>query len=30
MGFGGSWGSTPGLAYAIEHPDRVSERVLWA
>lgn len=28
--FGASWGSTLGLAYAIEHPDRVSELVLWA
>jgi proline iminopeptidase len=27
--FGGSWGSTLGLAYAIEHPSRVSELVLW-
>jgi proline iminopeptidase len=27
--FGGSWGSTLGLAYAVEHPDRVSELVLW-
>lgn len=26
--FGGSWGSTLGLAYAIQHPDRVSELVL--
>ena len=28
--FGGSWGSTLGLAYAVHHPDRVSELVLWA
>jgi proline iminopeptidase len=28
--FGASWGSTLGLAYAVEHPDRVSELVLWA
>lgn len=27
--FGGSWGSTLALAYAIEHPARVSELVLW-
>lgn len=27
--FGGSWGATLGLAYAVEHPDRVSELVLW-
>jgi proline iminopeptidase len=27
--YGGSWGSTLGLAYAVEHPDRVSELVLW-
>ncbi|MET0525438.1 MAG: prolyl aminopeptidase [Nocardioides sp.] len=27
--FGGSWGSTLGLAYAVEHPDRVTELVLW-
>ncbi|WP_329522490.1 prolyl aminopeptidase [Spirillospora sp. NBC_01491] len=26
--FGGSWGSTLGLAYAQEHPDRVTELVL--
>jgi len=26
--FGGSWGSTLGLAYAIEHPNRVTELVL--
>jgi proline iminopeptidase len=26
---GGSWGSTLALAYAEEHPDRVSEIVLW-
>ncbi|RYP87125.1 prolyl aminopeptidase [Nocardioides guangzhouensis] len=28
--FGGSWGSTLGLTYAVHHPDRVSELVLWA
>ncbi|HEY2271130.1 MAG TPA: alpha/beta fold hydrolase, partial [Jatrophihabitantaceae bacterium] len=28
--FGASWGSTLGLAYAVTHPDRVSELVLWA
>ena len=28
--FGASWGSTLGLAYAIEHRERVSELVLWA
>jgi pimeloyl-ACP methyl ester carboxylesterase len=27
--FGGSWGSTLGLAYAVEYPSRVSELVLW-
>jgi len=27
--FGGSWGSTLGLAYPVEHPARVSELVLW-
>jgi proline iminopeptidase len=27
--FGGSWGSTLALAYAVEHPCRVSELVLW-
>lgn len=27
--FGGSWGSTLGLAYAVEHPERVSHLVLW-
>jgi proline iminopeptidase len=27
--FGGSWGATLGLAYAVEHPARVSELVLW-
>jgi proline iminopeptidase len=27
---GASWGSTLGLAYAIQHPERVSELVLWA
>lgn len=26
---GGSWGSTLGFAYAVAHPDRVSELVLW-
>lgn len=28
--FGGSWGSTLGLAYAVTHPERVSDIVLWA
>ena len=28
MVFGGSWGTTLGLAYAEEHPDRVTELVL--
>lgn len=28
MVFGGSWGSTLSLAYAIEHPERVTELVL--
>jgi proline iminopeptidase len=28
MVFGGSWGSTLGLAYAISHPDRTTELVL--
>lgn len=28
--FGGSWGSTLGLAYAVHHPGRVSGLVLWA
>lgn len=28
--FGASWGSTLGLAYAVEHPERVSQLVLWA
>ncbi|WP_282580297.1 prolyl aminopeptidase [Nocardioides sp. InS609-2] len=28
--FGASWGSTLGLAYAVQHADRVSELVLWA
>ncbi|PRW62097.1 prolyl aminopeptidase [Actinopolyspora mortivallis] len=28
--FGASWGSTLGLAYAVEHPQRVSELVLWS
>jgi proline iminopeptidase len=27
--FGGSWGSTLALAYAVAHPERVSELVLW-
>ena len=27
---GGSWGSTLGLAYAVRHPERVSELVLFA
>lgn len=27
--FGGSWGSTLALAYAVEHPCRVAELVLW-
>jgi len=27
--FGGSWGSTLALAYAVEYPARVSELVLW-
>lgn len=27
--FGGSWGSTLALAYAVEQPSRVSELVLW-
>jgi proline iminopeptidase len=27
--FGGSWGSTLALAYAVEHPAHVSELVLW-
>ena len=27
---GGSWGSTLSLAYAVEHPGRVSELVLWS
>ncbi len=26
---GGSWGSTLGLAYAIEHPDKVEKILLW-
>ncbi len=26
---GGSWGSTLGMAYAVQHPDRVSELVSW-
>jgi proline iminopeptidase len=26
--FGGSWGSTLGLAYAITHPDRTTELIL--
>jgi len=28
--FGASWGSTLGLSYAVEYPERVSEMVLWA
>ena len=28
--FGASWGSTLGLAYAVQHPQSVSELVLWA
>lgn len=28
--FGASWGSTLGLSYAVEHPERVTELVLWA
>jgi len=28
--FGGSWGSTLGLAYAERHPERVTQMVLWA
>lgn len=28
--FGASWGSTLGLSYPVEHPDRVSELVRWA
>lgn len=28
--FGASWGSTLGLAYAVRHPERVSDLVLWA
>jgi proline iminopeptidase len=28
--FGGSWGSTLGLAYAVRHPERVTALVLWA
>lgn len=28
--FGASWGSTLGLAYAVAHPERVSDLVLWA
>ena len=28
--FGGSWGSTLGLAYAEAHPSRVSELILWS
>jgi proline iminopeptidase len=28
--FGGSWGSTLSLAYAVAHPERVSALVLWA
>ena len=27
---GGSWGSALSLAYAVEHPERVSELVLWS
>ena len=28
--FGGSWGSTLSLAYAVEHPERIRALVLWA
>lgn len=28
--FGGSWGSTLSLAYAVEHPQRVRALVIWA
>jgi proline iminopeptidase len=28
--FGASWGSTLGLSYAVEHPEHVTELVLWA
>jgi proline iminopeptidase len=28
--FGGSWGSTLSLAYAVQHPERVRALVLWA
>ncbi|MGB8380761.1 MAG: alpha/beta fold hydrolase [Dermatophilaceae bacterium] len=28
--FGGSWGSTLSLAYAVAHPERVQALVLWA
>lgn len=28
--FGGSWGSTLSLAYAVDHPERVTEMVLFA
>ncbi|TQM64688.1 prolyl aminopeptidase [Humibacillus xanthopallidus] len=28
--FGGSWGSTLALAYAVEHPERVRALALWA
>ncbi len=30
MLFGGSWGSTLALSYAVSHPERVAEMILWA
>ena len=30
MLFGGSWGTTLSLAYAVSHPERVSELLLWS